>query len=138
MIRRPPRSTLFPYTTLFRSLLGTEVRNDYARTHLQKPPDYDLGAVAAVYAELERRAQAWLAAEGVEPAARRVTRLADLRYRHQGFELTVPWPERDLTVDALIAGFHERHRRLYTYALADAPVEARDQRVHREIGRAHV
>ena len=104
-------------------LLGTEVRNDYARTHLQKPPDYDLGAVAAVYAELERRAQAWLAAEGVEPAARRVTRLADLRYRHQGFELTVPWPERDLTVDALIAGFHERHRRLYTYALADAPVE---------------
>src|SRR3712207_7171766 len=25
MIRRPPRSTLFPYTTLFRSLLGMEV-----------------------------------------------------------------------------------------------------------------
>src|SRR5258708_31890852 len=24
MIRRPPRSTLFPYTTLFRSLLGGE------------------------------------------------------------------------------------------------------------------
>src|SRR5258707_6124576 len=28
MIRRPPRSTLFPYTTLFRSLLG--VRGPYA------------------------------------------------------------------------------------------------------------
>src|SRR3712207_8898485 len=26
MIRRPPRSTLFPYTTLFRSHLGDEVR----------------------------------------------------------------------------------------------------------------
>ena len=104
-------------------LLGTEVRNDYARTHLQKPPDYDLGAVAAVYAELERQAQHWLAAESVEPAARRVTRLADLRYRHQGFELTVPWPERDLAVDALIARFHARHERLYTYALPDAPVE---------------
>src|SRR5258705_796149 len=26
MIRRPPRSTLFPYTTLFRSLLPTEHR----------------------------------------------------------------------------------------------------------------
>src|SRR4030095_17213086 len=24
MIRRPPRSTLFPYTTLFRSVVGTE------------------------------------------------------------------------------------------------------------------
>src|SRR2546429_1392973 len=27
MIRRPPRSTLFPYTTLFRSLLLVERRN---------------------------------------------------------------------------------------------------------------
>src|SRR5258708_14674256 len=26
MIRRPPRSTLFPYTTLFRSQFGEEVR----------------------------------------------------------------------------------------------------------------
>src|SRR5258707_11571034 len=26
MIRRPPRSTLFPYTTLFRSLLGCATR----------------------------------------------------------------------------------------------------------------
>src|SRR2546421_6981479 len=28
MIRRPPRSTLFPYTTLFRSPLGGEARRD--------------------------------------------------------------------------------------------------------------
>src|SRR5256885_12124474 len=27
MIRRPPRSTLFPYTTLFRSLEGSGARN---------------------------------------------------------------------------------------------------------------
>src|SRR3712207_8188288 len=27
MIRRPPRSTLFPYTTLFRSVLADEVRS---------------------------------------------------------------------------------------------------------------
>jgi N-methylhydantoinase A len=104
-------------------LLGTEVRNDYARTSLQKPPDYDLGAVAAIYTELEAHAQAWLAAEGVGPSGRRLMRLADLRYRHQGFEITVPWPERELVVDALVARFHERHRQLYTYALPDAPVE---------------
>src|SRR3712207_6975949 len=29
MIRRPPRSTLFPYTTLFRSEAGAEHRVDY-------------------------------------------------------------------------------------------------------------
>ena len=104
-------------------LLGTEVRNDYARTSLQKPPDYDLAAVGAVYAELEGQAHAWLAAEAVPPNARRVSRLADLRYRHQGFELTVPWPERGLAIAPLLARFHERHRQLYTYALPEAPVE---------------
>src|SRR2546422_7660756 len=31
MIRRPPRSTLFPYTTLFRSLLAPPVRRDRTR-----------------------------------------------------------------------------------------------------------
>src|SRR5690348_17531489 len=30
MLRRPPRSTLFPYTTLFRSLLG-DVEGDHPR-----------------------------------------------------------------------------------------------------------
>src|SRR5438093_9711924 len=30
MIRRPPRSTLFPYTTLFRSYVGKAVRPDHA------------------------------------------------------------------------------------------------------------
>src|SRR3712207_7477712 len=32
MIRRPPRSTLFPYTTLFRSALGTTIVNRLAIT----------------------------------------------------------------------------------------------------------
>src|SRR5205809_6234439 len=32
MIRRPPRSTLFPYTTLFRSMMGERYKLDPART----------------------------------------------------------------------------------------------------------
>src|SRR3989442_11969963 len=35
MIRRPPRSTLFPYTTLFRSLAGLRQWGD---TYLSKTP----------------------------------------------------------------------------------------------------
>ncbi len=104
-------------------LLATEVRNDYARTSLQKPPDHDRATIAAVYAGLEREAEAWLTAEGISPAARRVRRLADVRYRHQGFEITVPWDEPDLSVEGLCRRFHEGHRRLYTYALEHAPVE---------------
>src|SRR5437773_3830434 len=33
MIRRPPRSTLFPYTTLFRSGVGPRVLSDGRRHH---------------------------------------------------------------------------------------------------------
>src|SRR2546422_5260248 len=33
MIRRPPRSTLFPYTTLFRSRRGARRRHDRLRGH---------------------------------------------------------------------------------------------------------
>src|SRR2546426_5071041 len=35
MIRRPPRSTLFPYTTLFRSVLPPEPRH---HSHRRRPP----------------------------------------------------------------------------------------------------
>src|SRR5256885_7302265 len=34
MIRRPPRSTLFPYTTLFRSIMQAMVRNPLADPYL--------------------------------------------------------------------------------------------------------
>jgi len=37
MIRRPPRSTLFPYTTLFRS--GLEVNTERARANLAAAGD---------------------------------------------------------------------------------------------------
>src|SRR2546422_4618902 len=38
MIRRPPRSTLFPYTTLFRSRVGRGLRVRRARQQLQRVP----------------------------------------------------------------------------------------------------
>src|SRR5256886_9751677 len=39
MIRRPPRSTLFPYTTLFRSLQDT---NDHFLANLQRNGTYSV------------------------------------------------------------------------------------------------
>src|SRR5687767_15618066 len=35
MIRRPPRSTLFPYTTLFRSALGRNVNDAVVAAHTE-------------------------------------------------------------------------------------------------------
>src|SRR5690348_17992594 len=69
MIRRPPRSTLFPYTTLFRSwgkdiivlaLTGWGQESDRRKSeeagfngHLVKPVDYD--KLLELLAELDRK-----------------------------------------------------------------------------------
>src|SRR5256885_11610550 len=41
MIRRPPRSTLFPYTTLFRSRLEPAQAHRDTRANLAEPDDAD-------------------------------------------------------------------------------------------------
>src|SRR2546426_12681935 len=42
MIRRPPRSTLFPYTTLFRSRARRERRTSSWNPHGERPREHDL------------------------------------------------------------------------------------------------
>src|SRR5256885_16634078 len=64
MIRRPPRSTLFPYTTLFRSMLATGL------AVLQARHDREHGAVAAPAAA---KAPAAKRAAGSRSAARTST-----------------------------------------------------------------
>src|ERR1041385_5675799 len=60
MIRRPPRSTLFPYTTLFRSILAGAVERRVTQTqrphrlYLDTPVTY-LKGVGTVRAEALRR-----------------------------------------------------------------------------------
>src|SRR3712207_9491774 len=55
MIRRPPRSTLFPYTTLFRSLVPDLLRHLYgtARRRAADVVDQDVDAAALAPAGLD-------------------------------------------------------------------------------------
>src|SRR3712207_7813796 len=54
MIRRPPRSTLFPYTTLFRSDLAERLLADLARAARCQLPGVALAAnVAGVLEDLQ-------------------------------------------------------------------------------------
>src|SRR5437016_11355638 len=48
MIRRPPRSTLFPYTTLFRSLSTPGGGDHRGRPGLRRPMDIMLAAILGV------------------------------------------------------------------------------------------
>src|SRR2546430_10316436 len=76
MIRRPPRSTLFPYTTLFRSSRGRDGGGDAgawpaARASSRWIGSLDeLGAALSAGAEAASSAPAWI--ECVARAARRL------------------------------------------------------------------
>src|SRR3712207_7355997 len=70
MIRRPPRSTLFPYTTLFRSLPPPDRKADPAGTgpapdprQLRRPQDRGGGALAGPASPLPRPLHADLRSE---------------------------------------------------------------------------
>ena len=107
-------------------LLASNLKAGFSRTCIERPPDYDVDRIAGIYRELEAEAVACLDREGVPAAARRVLRQASLRYRHQGFELFVPWPAgsgESGTIEAAVAAFHREHERLYTFAQPDTPVE---------------
>src|SRR5947207_5920644 len=59
MIRRPPRSTLFPYTTLFRSIVQLEPGANFARVEIIGPKVSGelarAGILAVVFASLDRK-----------------------------------------------------------------------------------
>src|SRR3712207_8966651 len=77
MIRRPPRSTLFPYTTLFRSLDPGEMR----RVHAQLDPFEAGGAEVLVVTVQERSRQCELREDGQERAVRSEEHTSELQSR---------------------------------------------------------
>src|SRR2546426_1808235 len=72
MIRRPPRSTLFPYTTLFRSVRGGGRRHGAGRGH-------DLVELRGSGAQALGRAARPRVLDGVELARQRVAALLQPR-----------------------------------------------------------
>src|SRR3712207_8345931 len=76
MIRRPPRSTLFPYTTLFRSLMALPILSDYVREKYGAGDiAHDLAIVSPDAGRI-KVAEQWSARLGGAPLAdRKSTRL---------------------------------------------------------------
>src|SRR5437868_9002073 len=78
MIRRPPRSTLFPYTTLFRSLIGLG-RVGVDDHGSREPGGAAVGGAAEVDVRVRRTRQAGASRIGLGPFAverdRKSTRL---------------------------------------------------------------
>jgi N-methylhydantoinase A len=103
-----------------------DIKRDYSRTLYA-----DLGAVepariAAAFGAMAAEAEAMLEAARVPPERRVLLRGADVRYRRQAYELTVPLAEGRITRDTLsglAADFHDRHHRTYGHANPGEPVQ---------------
>jgi len=106
-------------------LLVADFRNDYSQTFLQKPPDYDLESMEKAFKVLETQAERWFDEERVPNTDRCITRAADLRYAHQGFEVTIELATRGMNtaeLEYLLEKFHHRHQQLFGFSL-DQPTE---------------
>lgn len=84
-------------------LLRAEVEQHAARTVLTSTCDADLGLIASVFAEMRAELIARLRTEGYAESAISVTAFADLRYRGQSSEITVPVAAHAFTADELRA-----------------------------------
>ena len=90
-------------------LLADFVR-DYSRTLLIPSAGLDRAQLDRAFGDLEERARAEYATEGLPADQLVLERSLDMRYVGQGFELPVP-----LSAD-LESAFHELHQRRYGYA----------------------
>ena len=118
-----------PHAGLFSAfgLLYADVEHHYARTVRTLLRDADPAVLAAVYDELEQQARNQLAADGFTAEEGSCERSANLHYKGQIYELSVPLPEGPMDAAALQkleAAFGLEHERTYGHrAGADEPVE---------------
>ncbi|HET6182248.1 MAG TPA: hydantoinase/oxoprolinase family protein [Acetobacteraceae bacterium] len=94
-------------------LLSADLQAEFSRT-LPKAGPVDVAAAEEMFAALEAQAASWFAAEGVPQAARRLSRVALMRYRGQGGEISVPWTATRSGIEAAFAAAHES---LYGFTL---------------------
>ncbi len=107
-------------------LVASDLKRDYVRTLYADLGSVDPARVTAVLAAMEASGTAMLDVAQVPPRRRALARQADLRYRRQAYELTVPVAEGEITrasLDAAMASFHAKHELTYGHANRNEPVQ---------------
>jgi N-methylhydantoinase A len=97
----------------------SDVKRDYVRTLVRSESQADPAEIEAVWAELERRGQDDLRAEGVADSDVALQRGVDARYVGEGHEVQVLVDRGPVDVEglrALCERFHEVHDRTFGYA----------------------
>jgi N-methylhydantoinase A len=107
-------------------LLLTDLRADFATTRLHTLSTAALADIADAFRVLAAQADAWFAEEGIAADARLVSRMVDMRYAGQNYELAIPLPDGPIgpaSLEALAEGFAAAHQRMYGFVAEDEPVQ---------------
>lgn len=107
-------------------LVATDLKRDYSRTLYADLGSVDASRVADAFAAMESAGAAMLEAARVPPERQALLRQADVRYRRQAYELTIPVADGPITrasMDALAEQFHTRHAQTYGHANRNEPVQ---------------
>jgi N-methylhydantoinase A len=105
---------------------------DFVRTYLTALPSIDFAHLNMIFEEMETRGRALLRQAGVPDEVMTVTRSADMRYLHQGFEINVPVAGGRLSPDdipRLQVSFDREYERMYKRLNPSVEVEALNWRV---------
>jgi N-methylhydantoinase A len=107
-------------------LVATDLKRDYARTLYADLGQVDPTRVATAFAAMEAAGSAMLRAAAVPQQRQALVRSADVRYRRQAYELTLPLEDGPVTrplLDRLAASFHNKHEQTYGHANRDEAVQ---------------
>jgi N-methylhydantoinase A len=115
------RRIVFPVdasTLSARGILEADIEHAFARSAIRPFTPDMLPTLRAMAAEMQAQAEAQLQADGIAPERRALSLAADLRYRGQAFELTIPWLEDGFDaagLAAVAARFHATHEQRFSY-----------------------
>jgi N-methylhydantoinase A len=107
-------------------LVASDLKRDYSRTLYADLASIDPARVSDVIAGMEQAGREMLSAARVPVERRALLRHADVRYRRQAYELTVPIGDGAITratLEDLAAAFHAKHEQTYGHANRAEPVQ---------------
>ncbi len=123
------RRIIFPVdasTFSARGILMADIEHAFGRSGVRAFDGSAVAWVRSCFESLKGEGAARLEADGIEPASRKFELSADLRYRGQAFELTVPWGEVPIDeggIGEISLRFHAHHAQRFSYANPEDTVE---------------
>ncbi|MER2192162.1 MAG: hydantoinase/oxoprolinase family protein [Solibacillus sp.] len=109
--------------------LLVDVRHDISKTYVKRVTDVSVEELMQQFAGMKKEAEGLLKEEGVDEAHSTLMNYIDLRYKGQWRSLAVPVADDITTLDQVLEGFHNEHKREFAYSDPSQPVEIYGLRV---------